>query len=126
MLALFSDKALDPAHPLAYLVPDSDFGGWWGDGIDVRSDLGEQALGSWLWVLARAPLSAKDRHVGAELRARCLGAPAGTGRGGADRRLDGDRRAAAQLTVAMYGRDGGKVYDRRFDLLWSQVQASLA
>jgi phage gp46-like protein len=37
---LFTDKRVDPDHPLAYLA-DGEVRGYFGDGIDVRADLGE-------------------------------------------------------------------------------------
>jgi phage gp46-like protein len=124
-LCLFTDAQLPATHPLASLIADGDLRGWWGDGIDVRTDLGEGSLGSFLWVLMRMPLTAATvqwavsfaqlalaplQTQGAVVEIDCSAAIVGT---------DG-----LQLAVALYGRDGQKVYDRQFDLVWQQVQPS--
>ncbi len=123
-LCLFTDAALPPDHPLAYLVGDGDFRGWWGDGIDVLADLGETALGSFLWVLQRAPLTdgitqwaerfAEDalaplQAQGAVVRIDCAAAIAGLN--------------TLELTVSLYGEDGRQIYNRQFDLVWQQLNA---
>lgn len=126
VLALFTDAAIDPAHPLAYLVPDGDPRGWWGDGIDVRADLGEEPLGSLLWVLARAPLTPDIARWAQQFASDAL-APL-QAQGAVVQITCGATIVGQQMrvAVALYGRDGSKVYDRKFDLLWQQVQASLA
>lgn len=125
ILCLFSDARLPPAHPLAFLA-DGDPRGWWGDGIDVRTDLGETPLGSLLWLLERAPLTDKmatwARQLATEALAPLLAQDAVV-------RIDCAAAANAaasriELTVNLFGRDGAKVYDRKFDLLWTQVQAA--
>ena len=62
ILCLFTDRRVPPTHPLAYLA-DGDPRGWWGDGVDVRTDLGEAPLGSFLWLLERAPLTVQGQPV---------------------------------------------------------------
>lgn len=120
ILCLFTDKACPPNHPLA--PPDGDLRGWWGDGIDVRADLGEAPLGSLLWLLERsildpvvtpqwavsfaldglAPLLASDAVV--DIQVQAFANPPS--------RLD--------LAVQVYGREGAKLFDRRFSDIWAR------
>lgn len=124
-LCMFSDAMIPPAHPLAYLVADGDRRGWWGDGVDVRADLGEGPLGSLLWVLRRAPLTPA---IAQWARTLALQALSPLQRQGAVVRIDATAtimaRDALVLDVAMYGRDGAKVFDRKFDLVWQQLNPS--
>lgn len=121
-LALFTDKRLPDAHPLGYLLAGGDRRGWWGDGVDVRTDLGEAELGSLLWLLKRAPLTAQ---IAMWARTLALDALAPLQQQGAVVRIDATatimRRDMLALQVTMYGRDGSKAYDRKFDLLWTQL-----
>lgn len=125
ILCLFTDKRVEREHPLYYLA-DGDVRGYFGDGVDVRGDLGEGALGSLLWLLERAPMT-----IG--------GVPAATWAEqfanealktlldqGVCVRIDVQAVAyeiegRIELSVALYGRDGLAVYDRKFDVLWNQV-----
>lgn len=126
VLALFTDQRIDPDHPLAYLA-DGETRGWWGDGADVRVDLHERALGSHLWLLERAPLTLPDgmqaatwaEHFAREALQVLIDQ-------GAVARVDvaasqDERASRLNLLVRLYGRDGGNVYDRRFDLVWRQL-----
>ena len=56
-LLLFTDQRCPPDHPLAKFIDPNDPRGWWGDGIDVRTDLGEAPLGSLLWTLRRSTIT---------------------------------------------------------------------
>jgi phage gp46-like protein len=122
MLCLFTDAACPPTHPLAYLIPDGDPRGWWGDGVDVQTQLGEGPLGSLLWLLQRAPLTPQIAMWAQQFALQALAPIQGQG-------AVVNITAAAtivgtsqlQLAVAMYGRDGAQVYNRAFDLLWQQV-----
>jgi phage gp46-like protein len=121
-LCLFTDAQLPANHPLAALVADGDFRGWWGDDIDVRTDLGETVLGSFLWVLKRAPLTPR---IAQWAQTFALSALAPLQAQGAVVRIDVTStiiaRDTLRLDVKMYGRDGSKVYDRAFDLIWAQL-----
>lgn len=121
-LALFTDAALPANHPLAYLVADGDRRGWWGDGVDVRTDLGEGPLGSCLWVLERAPLTQTIARWAQRFAEDAL-APLQSQ--GAVVEIDVSAQIAGTnvlaLSIAMVGRNGAKVYDRKFDLVWSQI-----
>lgn len=57
VLALFTDRRIPDQHPLRKYVAGDDPRGWWGNGADVRADLGEEELGSLLWVFERAVLT---------------------------------------------------------------------
>lgn len=125
VLCLFTDAQLPATHPLAAYVADGDFRGWWGDGIDVRTDLGEGPLGSFLWVLQRTPLNAQTPMWAQTLALAAL-APLQTQ--GVVVRIDAQAEILGTdmlaLSIQMYGRDGGKVYDRNFDLIWNQISTA--
>jgi phage gp46-like protein len=125
MLALFTDKRIDPSHPLFFLA-DGDPRGWWGNALDVRADLGEAELGSHLWLLARAPLTVNGFSAAQWARQFALEALAPLQGQGAVSRIDAqasvnEANARLELTVQLYGRDGTQVYDRKFDLVWKQL-----
>ncbi|SHO65809.1 Mu-like prophage protein gp46 [Pseudoxanthobacter soli DSM 19599] len=122
ILALFTDRRVPEGHPLATGIDDRR--GWWGDGVDVRADLGEGEIGSLLWLLERQTVSdemaAWARTLAAEALAPLISQ-------GVAVRVDtsAEARPAERtilLAVTLYGRDGSKVYDRRFELLWQQVR----
>lgn len=125
VLCLFTDARLPDSHPLAYLAADGDLRGWWGDGIDVRTDLAEAPLGSFLWVLGRAPLNTTMARWARQLALQAL---APLQQQGIVVRIDAVAAIVGTemltLSVALYGRTDAKVYDRKFDLIWNQVQAS--
>lgn len=123
IICYFTDRLCPPDHPLAKYA-DADRRGWWGDGIDVRADLGEEPLGSLLWLLERSaidtvatprwaqsmaldslsPLLKQKVAARAEVEAVVSKAP---------NRLD--------LATQLYGQDGVKIYDRRFENVWAQI-----
>lgn len=126
VLALFTDRRIEKDHPLYYLVEDGDPRGWFGDGEDVRSDLGEDQLGSLLWVLSRAPLTEEIRRW---VEALAIEALAPLIRQGVATRIDAQAVAypafnRVELAVQVYGRDGSKTYDFKFDDLWRQSATS--
>lgn len=123
ILCLFSDKRCPDDHPLRKLIDDSDLRGWWGDGIDVRADLGETELGSLLWILERAPLDEEYRRWAEQIATEALAPLIAQG---AAARIDVTAIAEAafdrlDLLVQVYGRDGTQIYDYRFDDLWKQA-----
>ncbi|MBI1202537.1 MAG: hypothetical protein GC182_08505 [Rhodopseudomonas sp.] len=124
-LCLFTDKRVEPTHPLFWLC-DGDPRGWWGDGVDVRDDLGETEMGSLLWLLARAPMTINGIPVErwAEQFAREALQPLLDQ--GAVVRMDvaatADTAAGRlYLTVNLFGRDGQAVYAQRLALVWKQI-----
>lgn len=122
--ALFTNRRCPDDHPLRYLAGD-DLQGWWGDGIDVRADLGEQPEGSLLWLLERAPLTRDIVERWAPTFVQDALAPLVSQ--GAVVRIETDV-AANELTsrleiyVRLFGRDGTKIFDARFDAVWLQLR----
>ncbi len=123
VLLLFSDaRGSDAALARA---GESDPRGWVGDGFDVDRAGGEAPLGSTLWLLRREALTdAVVRQV--EDAARQALQP--LIRQGAVARIeistapDAARRILG-LSVALFGRDGGRRYAARFDILWRGARA---
>jgi phage gp46-like protein len=124
VIQLFTDRRVPVDHPLRKYVDGDDLRGWWGDGVDIRADLGETEMGSLLWVLARAPLTeeirrwaetlAKDalqplirQRVAARVDVTAIAEPA-------IGRLD--------LLIKVYRSNGSLAVDRRFDDIWNQLQ----
>ncbi len=123
-LALFTDRRCPPDHPLAKNVQDGDPRGWWGDGVDVRADLGEAPLGSLLWLLENTALD--DVDTPRWLVSLALDALAVLVRQGAcvDVKAQADVVSAqnrAELAVQIYGREGTRLFDRRFQALYTQM-----
>lgn len=123
VLALFTDKRIPEQHPFRKYVDDGDPRGWWGDDIDVRSDLGEDELGSLLWVFARAPLT--DAVI-LEVETTAREALSCLIKQGVAVRIDVQAIAErafgrCDLIVKVYGRDGQMIHDVRFDDIWRQV-----
>ena len=94
--------------------------------VDVRDDLGEGELGSLLWLLERAPVNIRGRtaDVWAKEFARTALEPLQTQ--GLVTRIEisatlNAARGRIELLVDLFGRDGLKVFDRKFDLIWNQV-----
>jgi phage gp46-like protein len=123
ILLLFSDKRISKDHPLYYLVKDGDPRGWFGDGEDVRSELGETEMGSLLWVFERSILTEEIRRW---VEAIALDALAPLIFQGASVKIDAQATShpafdRCDLAVQIYGRDGSKTYDYRFDDIWQQT-----
>jgi phage gp46-like protein len=127
IISLWTDRACPKDHPL-YRYADGDPRGWWGDGMDVRADLGEAPLGSLLWLLERSAIDEVatprwaqsfaldalawmvDQRVAARIEAQASVSKS-------PNRLD--------LAVQIYGQDGGKIYDRRFEDVWAQAKQGI-
>lgn len=125
ILALFTDRRVDLDHPLAWLA-DGDVRGYFGDGIDVRDDLNEGPLGSLLWLLERAPMTINGVPAATWAEQFAHEALATLITQGVCVRIDiaatsNEIEGRIELSVALYGRDGARVYDRNFDVLWNQV-----
>jgi phage gp46-like protein len=125
-LCLFTDRRLPDGHPLSYLADDGNPRGWWGDGIDVREQDGEAPLGSLLWLLERAPLTIAGMPATRWAEAFAGEALAPLIAQGVAVRIDISAAAdeianRLELTVALYGRVGAMIFDRKYDVLWNQV-----
>lgn len=123
-LLLFTDKRIPDNHPLRYLIAaDADPRGWWGDGADVRVDLSESDLGSLLWVFERAILTAE---IGRWVETVAIEALAPLIAQGAASRIEAQADVMSavnrcDLAIQIYGKDGSKVFDFRFEDLWRQT-----
>lgn len=128
VIQLFTDKRLPAGHPLRKYVDGNDLRGWWGDGVDVRADLGETEIGSLLWVLSRAPLTEEIRRW-AETLAKDALQPLIRQKVAA--RIDVAAVAHASvgrldLAIKVYRSNGSLALDRRFDDIWAQLTRSAA
>lgn len=127
VLSLFTDKRLPDDHPLMKLIEDGDQRGWWGDGADVRTDLNETELGSYLWVFERAYLN-DDIVRQVEAVAQEALAPLIAQEAAARIDCQAERRPppsdGVNLAVQAYGRDGRRIYDIRFEDIWRQSLTS--
>ena len=118
LICLMTDVRVEPEE-----LRDGDVNkGWPGDGFDLRDS--ETALGSRLWLLRRrtvndtdVPRLAEDysrdalqtlvdQEVCARVEVTALAEPARN-------RLD--------LDIELFGRDGGRVFNQRFGVLWEQL-----
>ncbi|WP_315705063.1 MULTISPECIES: phage GP46 family protein [unclassified Bradyrhizobium] len=123
IISFFTDKRIPDGHPLLYLVQDGDRRGWFGDGEDIRPELGETEMGSYFWVLERAPLTEEIRRWTEAIAIEAL-APLVFQRAVARIEVQAIAEFAinrCDLAVQLYGRDGTKLYDFRFDDLWRQL-----
>ncbi|WP_456722195.1 phage GP46 family protein [Bradyrhizobium sp. USDA 4350] len=126
ILALFTDKRIPDDHPLRYLVQDGDPRGWFGDGEDIRPELGETDMGSLLWVFERSILTEEIRQW---VEAIALDALAPLIFQGVAVKIDAQATShpafnRCDLAIQIYGRDGSKLYDYRFDDIWQQTATS--
>lgn len=123
VIQLFTDRRMPDDHPLRKYVDGDDLRGWWGDGVDIRTDLGESEMGSLLWVLARAPLTEEIRRWTETLALEALQTlvrqkVAARITAAAEMQPDIGRM---DLTIKIYRADGSLAVDRRFDDIWSQL-----
>ncbi|MEE7460694.1 hypothetical protein MFUR16E_04770 [Methylobacterium fujisawaense] len=124
-LLLWTDAAPPPELLRRFGLRDAR--GWPGDGFDVDTANGEQALGSYFWVYRRAELSVQ---IGLELQAEAKRALSPLLRQGAVARIVAvctidEVHDRAALDVGLYARDGTTLYAKRFDPLWDLVRGGL-
>lgn len=117
LICLMTDRRVEP-----YELRDGDVNrGWVGDSFDLGPS--ETALGSKLWLLRRSALYEGIETIAETYAVEALqplidqGAAARvTAVAIADRpgnRLD--------LTISLYGRDGAQSFNRKFEILWRQI-----
>lgn len=125
ILALFTDRACPPNHPLA--PPDGDPRGWWGDGIDVREDLGEAPLGSLLWLLERSILDpvATPRWAVAFAQDALAGLVGQMAVARIDVQAFAHPPSRLDMAIQLYGKDGAVLYSERFNDIWAREFAPL-
>ena len=124
-IALFTDRRLDPLHPLAWLT-EGDPRGWWGDGVGIRRELGETELGSYLWLLERAPLTINGVSVARWAEQFALEALEPLRKQVAVSTIEveaeaNELRNRLDLAVRLFGRNGSLAFDRLFDVVWRQI-----
>ncbi|WP_292537046.1 phage GP46 family protein [Mesorhizobium sp.] len=120
LLCLMTDARVEPDE----LPAEEQNRGWPGDSFDLRTDLGETAIGSKLWLLRRSTASdatalrAEDYARAALQTLVDQGAVSFVEVTGtalpAERRID--------LKILLKDRDGAVVFDRRFGVLWEQLR----
>lgn len=123
VLALFTDRRCPSDHPLARWVDPEDPRGWWGDGVDVRRDLGETELGSLLWMLERAAMIPDIERWAKAMILDAL-APLIDQKAVVKVEVDVTRRSddhGIDFAVRIYGSDGSIVHDRKYDFAWNEV-----
>jgi phage gp46-like protein len=128
VLCLFTDKRLPDDHPLRYLLQGADQRGWWGDAADVRTDLNETEMGSWLFVFERSILTEEIRRW---VEVVAIDALTPLVNQGICVRIDAQATAEfavnrCDLAIQLYGRDGQRVFDAKFADIWKQSVTSPA
>lgn len=124
-LALFTDKACPPNHPLAKFT-DGDPRGWWGDGMPIDAE--DEPMGSLLWLLERSVVkgatAAQDMVRWAQsfaLDALSILVRQGLCVSTSAVATAYPKNNGMTLAVALFGSNGGVVYSSKFEVLWSQV-----
>lgn len=122
VLCLFTDRRCPDDHPLAAYAGD-DPRGWWGDGVDVAEDAGETEMGSLLWLLERAALTA-DTQRWAEQMARDALQPLITQKAVASVAVASEIQQPSRLNlkIDLFGHDGGKAYGAEFEIYWRSIR----
>lgn len=128
VLCLFTDKRLPDDHPLRYLLEGADQRGWWGDGADVRTDLNEAPLGSWLWVFEHSILT---DDIVRWVEAVAIDALMPLINQKIAVRVDAKATAEkafdrCDLAIQIYGRNGARIYDAKFADIWKASATSPA
>lgn len=121
LMLLFSDVRVDPSD-LRYEMR-GDPRGWVGDGFDVRTDLGEQPLGSRLWLYRRSVLVTATKvttlmaiEADARLALQPLISQGAAAQIDVAGTVDGPSGIIA-LQINIYGRGKRELYAGRFDIL---------
>lgn len=118
IICLMTDRRVEPSE-----LRDGDVNkGWPGDGFDLEP--GERPLGSKLWLLRRSALTPDIELRAVDFAREALQTLIDQK---ACARIDVTAEAnrsanRLDLDVRLYGRDGALIYDRRFAVLWEQMQ----
>ncbi len=120
LICLMTDRRVEP-----YELPEGESNrGWPGDGFDVAP--GEVPLGSKLWLLRRRAL-----EPGIEVEAEDYAREALDTLLTQKVAVRADVSATAErannrlvLDVALYGREGAAIYQKRFAVLWEQIDGA--
>jgi phage gp46-like protein len=125
-ICLFTDKRVPEDHPHAKLVDGDDPRGWWGDGEDIRPELGEREMGSLLWIYERAHLNDEIRRW---VEAEALDALATLIFQGVATKIEAIATRPTNpnqlnLEVRIYGADGSMTFNEMFEDIWKQSQTT--
>lgn len=125
ILCLFTDKVCPPNHPLK--PPDADLRGWWGDGIDVRADLGEAPLGSLLWLLERSILDRVATPRWAKAFALDALAPLLASAVVVEIEVEASVPSPSRLDldIQIYGQNRQKIYGKKWADIWAREVSPL-
>lgn len=121
IICLMTDRRVEPSE-----LPEGEPNrGWPGDAFDLKP--GEMPLGSKLWLLRRRALTGPDgasiEILAADYAREALQPLLTQGvavRAEVSARRD-ETRNRLDLDVALFGRDGTQIYQRRFEDLWRQI-----
>jgi len=120
LIQLFTDRRLPADAPNPF--GDADPRGWWGDRLRL-DDEPDAELGSHLWTLERAPLTAelarRARAIVAEAMAP-LAAQGAVARTDVETSID-RAQSALLIVIRHFSHDGARVYEQRFGVLWAQA-----
>lgn len=117
LICLMTDCRADPTE----LDPGDVNRGWPGDGFDLLP--GEKPLGSKLWLLRRRALTAEIELAAVDYAREAMQTLIDQG---AFVRVEVTAEASRErnrleIDVAGYGRDGSRVYQGRFGVIWEQL-----
>jgi phage gp46-like protein len=124
-ICLFTDAYVPTDHPLYYLA-DGDNRGWWGDGAAAQTPDDMGPLGSWLWLLERAPMVAAGVPIEqwAKTFAQAALAPLQTQGAVVEivtSAVADEAMGRVELSVALYGADGALMFSQQFAIVWQQL-----
>jgi phage gp46-like protein len=117
LICLQTDRRVEPSE----LRDDEENRGWIGDSFDLEA--GETPLGSRLWLLRRSAIvdgiEVRVEDYVREALQPLLDQGAGVA---LDVTVTVNRPTnRVDYTVTIYGRDGGRVFEQKFELLWRQI-----
>ncbi len=117
LIYLMTDRRVDPSE----LRDGDENRGWIGDSFDIGPD--EQPLGSRLWLLRRSAIyDGIEVKVEAYVREALQPLLSVKAVARIDVIVTVDRPGnRVSYQVSLYGRDGAKIFDNKFELLWDQI-----
>jgi len=117
LIYLMTDRRVDASE----LRDGDENRGWIGDSFDMGPN--EQPLGSRLWLLRRSAIyDGIEVRVEAYVREALQPLLAVKAVARIDVAVTVDRAGnKVAYQVSLYGRDGAKIYDNKFELLWDQI-----
>ena len=120
ILSLFTDRRAQEIDTEVGADPR----GWWGDAVDVDAEAFETEMGSHLWTLERAPLTAQTEIIARDMALDALQPLIDQG---AFTRFEVEAtvlipQGHLALTVDGYSQDGTAIYQQKFAILWEQTQ----